>query len=104
MKLSDTLRKKIKDREAVVGVMGLGYVGLPLVREFCHAGFNVIGFDVDHKKVSMLQAGKTYIQHLPAKMFKEFIKQGCFHPTTDMGLLKKPDAILIFFILCYLLN
>ncbi len=95
MKLSDTLLRKIADRTAIVGVMGLGYVGLPLVREFCDSGFTVFGFDVDEKKVRMLNAGKTYIEHLPGKKFKDYIKRGVFHPTADMKKLDKPDAILI---------
>lgn len=95
MKYADTLMKKINDRTALVGIMGLGYVGLPLAREFCHSGFKVMGFDVDKQKVDMLNAGKTYIRHLPGKMFKDFISEGLFHPTTDMNDLKKPDAILI---------
>jgi len=73
----------------------LGYVGLPLVREFCRSGFNVIGFDVDPKKVKMLKAGKSYIEHLPANIFNEFIRRRRFAPTTDMNRLKQPDAILI---------
>ena len=92
---AERLSKKIENRTAIVGIMGLGYVGLPLVREFCGAGFEVIGFDVDERKVSMLKRGKTYIRHLPAQMFKDLIKKGRFTPTSDMKLLKKPDAILI---------
>ncbi len=95
MKLTETLAKKIADHKAVVGVMGLGYVGLPLVREFCNSGFTVWGFDVDDQKVKWLNAGKTYIEHLPGKMFKEYIQQGVFYPTSDMRKLDKPDAILI---------
>ena len=95
MKAFEQLLKKIKSHKAVVGVMGLGYVGLPLVREFCNAGFSVIGFDVDLKKVAMLKANRSYIEHLPAKLFTPFIKDGRFQPTTDMALLRKPDAILI---------
>ena len=95
MSISAKLLKKIADHDALVGVMGLGYVGLPLVREFCRSGFHVIGFDVDPQKVAMLKAGKTYIKHLPAVEFKQLIKTGLFQPTTDMNQLKKPDAILI---------
>ncbi len=95
MKLSETLLKKIADRKAVVGVMGLGYVGLPLVREFCDSGFTVHGFDVDERKVKMLNAGQTYIEHLPGKMFKDYIKRGVFRATADMKELRRPDAILI---------
>lgn len=95
MGLAQDLLKKIEDRKAVIGVMGLGYVGLPLVREFCAGGMRVIGFDIDDRKVSMLKAGKTYIRHLPGVHFQQLIKQKLFTPTTDMNLLSEPDAILI---------
>ncbi|MBU0618481.1 MAG: nucleotide sugar dehydrogenase, partial [Planctomycetes bacterium] len=95
MKLAEELLRKITDRKAVVGVVGLGYVGLPLVREFCAAGFKVIGFDVDPRKVSMLKAGRTYIRHLPARHFRQLISQRRFTSTTDMKRLDRPDAILI---------
>ena len=95
MGLAQDLLKKIQDNKAVIGVMGLGYVGLPLVREFCAGGIRVIGFDIDERKVSMLKAGKTYIRHLPGVHFQQLIKQKLFTPTTDMDLLKEPDAILI---------
>lgn len=91
----EALKKKIADRKAVVGVMGLGYVGLPLVREFTRGGFDVIGFDVDERKVAALNGGKTYIRHLPASLFTPLIKKGQFVPTTDMKLLRKADAIII---------
>jgi UDP-N-acetyl-D-glucosamine dehydrogenase len=89
------LQSKIANGSVVVGVIGLGYVGLPLVREFCNSGIRVIGFDIDDRKVKMLNAGKTYIEHLPGKYFKGIIDQGLFTPTSDMNQLKKPDAILI---------
>ena len=95
MKLAEELLKKIADRKALIGIVGLGYVGLPLVREFCAAGFKVIGFDVDPRKVAMLKSGRTYIKHLPAKDFKGLIQQRKFTPTTDMNRLRQPDAILI---------
>jgi len=95
MKLADEFLKSIDKRTSLIGIVGLGYVGLPLVREFCAAGFKVMGFDVDPKKVSMLKAGRTYIRHLPAKHFTKLIKQRLFTPTTDMKKLGKPDAVLI---------
>jgi UDP-N-acetyl-D-glucosamine dehydrogenase len=95
MKVSDALAKKIKDRELLVGIMGLGYVGLPLVREFCNSGIHALGFDIDERKVKMLKAGKTYIEHLPGEFFKNLIQQGLFEPTADMDRLREPDAILI---------
>ncbi len=94
-KLGRDLLAKIQGKSAIVGVMGLGYVGLPLVREFCSSGFKVVGFDVDKRKVDALKAGKTYIKHLPADYFRDLIKKGRFDPTTDMSRLGEADAILI---------
>ena len=95
MKLADQLLEQIREHKALVGVVGLGYVGLPLVREFCAAGFRVLGFDIDPQKVAMLKAGKTYIRHLPAAHFKSLIDNDRFEATTDMQRLSEPDAILI---------
>jgi UDP-N-acetyl-D-glucosamine dehydrogenase len=95
MKHAEALRRKIADHKVIVGVVGLGYVGLPLVREFCAAGTRVIGFDIDVRKVRMLKAGHTYIEHLPGSFFKGLIQQKLFRPTADMDELAKPDAILI---------
>jgi len=92
---AEALLQKITGRKAVVGIMGLGYVGLPLVREFCSSGVKVIGFDVDQRKIKMLKAGQTYIEHLPGAYFKGLIQQGRFRPTANMDELGKPDAILI---------
>ncbi len=60
------LKVAIENKTAVVGIMGLGYVGLPLVQAFMAAGFKTMGFDVDQAKVDMLMAGKSYIGHIPA--------------------------------------
>ena len=95
MKFADALRKKIADRDVLVGVMGLGYVGLPLVREFCTSGVRMIGLDVDERKVRMLKAGQTYIEHLPGAFFKGLIQKRLFTPTGDMNRLSEPDVILI---------
>jgi UDP-N-acetyl-D-glucosamine dehydrogenase len=95
MTQAQVLRQKITDRKVVVGVVGLGYVGLPLVREFCNSGIRVIGFDIDTRKVRMLKAGQTYIEHLPGGFFKDLIQRRLFRPTADMNELSKPDAILI---------
>ena len=95
MKHADALMQKIESRKVVVGVVGLGYVGLPLVREFCTSGVRVIGFDIDERKVRKLKAGQTYIEHLPGAFFKGLIQRKLFTPTADMNLLAKPDVILI---------
>ncbi len=89
------LLEKIKSKKAVVGVIGLGYVGLPLVREFTRAGVKVLGFDVDDRKVKSLMAGRSYIEHIPSKSIKEMLATKLFRATTDPKQLAKVDAILI---------
>ena len=93
--MTDKLLQKIKTRKAQIGVVGLGYVGLPLVREFVNGGMKVIGFDVDATKIKTLIAGRSYIEHIPAKTIKQMLTGGLFEPTTDFKLLRKPDCILI---------
>jgi UDP-N-acetyl-D-glucosamine dehydrogenase len=82
-------------RSAVVGIVGLGYVGLPLVRAFVAAGFRTIGFDLDSNKVERLARGESYIAHLPAEWIGASVHEGRFEPTADMRRLGEPDAILI---------
>src|SRR4051812_22780323 len=66
--LKDALLKKIRDRHAKVGIIGLGYVGLPLARSFSDKGFAVLGFDIDAQKVAKLQRGESYIGHISAEV------------------------------------
>lgn len=89
------LEKKIRDKKALVGVVGMGYVGLPLVRTFGNAGFKTLGFDIDVKKVQMLNAGKSYIKHIPDSMIAGLKKAGLFSATANPRDLRKPDALLI---------
>ncbi|MBN1940034.1 MAG: nucleotide sugar dehydrogenase [Candidatus Aminicenantes bacterium] len=93
--LSQTVLKKIKDRKALVGVVGLGYVGLPLVKAFLKKGFAVTGFDVDKSKVDMLNKGKSYIKHVTASDLRPYMAKRKFEATTDFVLMAKMDAILI---------
>jgi len=78
-----------------VGVIGLGYVGLPLVIEFQRAGFQVRGFDLDEKKVSLLRSGKSYIKHIAAEKIKEMNKTGKFTPTSDFSLIRDTECVVI---------
>ena len=88
------LQAKIEDRTAVVGVVGLGYVGLPLLSAFHKAGFPVIGFDVDPAKVRALHRGENYLKHLGASLVSEMRSGGRFDATSDASRLKEADAVI----------
>ena len=90
-----SLTGKIADRSAVIGVVGLGYVGLPLLSVFHRAGFSVIGFDVDPKKITALSAGENYLKHLGETLVSDMRNTGRFEVTSDMARLAEADAILI---------
>jgi len=78
-----------------VGVIGLGYVGLPLVKTFLNAGFRVIGFDVDKNKIRSLNKAKSYIKHVTGEDLKPFIREKNFEATSDFKNLSKVDVIII---------
>ncbi len=78
-----------------VGIIGCGYVGLPLALRFAETGHPVIGFDTDPAKVSTLNAGKTYIQHIPAEKISRFVNANKFSATSDFSRLREVDAVLI---------
>ncbi len=94
-KLLDDLLKAIADCDVTVGVIGLGYVGLPLVLRFCEEGFNVTGFDVDREKVDALNKGESYIKHIASDDIKAQVENGRFRATTVMSGLKDVGAIII---------
>jgi UDP-N-acetyl-D-glucosamine dehydrogenase len=85
---------KINGKTAHIGVIGLGYVGLPLVIEFCKAGFKVTGFDNDPKKVELLKQGKSYIKHINLLSVRQELAAG-FSPTSDLSLLAQVDCIIV---------
>ncbi|MBE7443747.1 MAG: nucleotide sugar dehydrogenase [Planctomycetia bacterium] len=87
------LIEKIKSKKAHIGIIGLGYVGLPLVMEFCKAGFRVTGFDIDPEKVALLKRGKSYIKHMSESRLLECLP--LFSPTTDFSKLAETDCVII---------
>lgn len=93
--LADTFHARISDKSLQVGVVGQGYVGLPLALCFAAQGVKTLGFDVDEKKVSALNAGKCYIQHLDASRLVNAREAKTFDATTDFSRLADVDAILI---------
>lgn len=89
------LSRLIQGKKAVVGVIGLGYVGLPLVRAFTAAGFRCLGFDVDQSKIDRLKAGQSYIKHIDSAALAGLIEEGRFEPTADLGRLGEADCAII---------
>lgn len=81
-------------RSAVIGVVGLGYVGLPLALRFAYAGFKVIGFDIDEEKVDKLNRGQSYIEHVASKCVQDVCSKG-FEATTDFSRAFEADALII---------
>src|SRR2546428_13569944 len=95
MAVKNDLIAKIQAHEARVGIVGLGYVGLPLVLRFGEEHFPVLGFDVDPAKVRKLQAGESYIRHIPADRLRVLINEKQFEATTDFQRLAEADCIII---------
>lgn len=88
------LVNKINTKEAIIGIVGLGYVGLPLALEYAKKGFKVIGFDVDEKKIPFIQEGRSYIKHIAGERVKSAVDAG-MEATTDFSRLPEVDAVII---------
>jgi UDP-N-acetyl-D-glucosamine dehydrogenase len=91
----DALIDRLSARTAKVGVIGLGYVGLPLSREFCRAGFPVTGLDIDPDKIALLRAGKSYIKHVPDELVAKLVAEERLYPTADFDRIADLDAVCI---------
>ena len=86
--------QKLSNRNATIGIIGLGYIGLPLVHRFSSEGYKVIGIDISKEKVDSLNEGENYIQHLPEFVIKESIANG-FIASIDYEMVKEMDVIII---------
>ena len=91
----DTLLRRIQSKSALVGVIGLGYVGLPLSIALAEGGCRVLGFDVDPAKTQLISNGRSYIKHIASERLATLHQDGLLSATSDMGRLDEPDAILI---------
>jgi len=87
--------QKINQKTAVIGIVGLGYVGLPLALEYATKGFKTIGFDIDERKIPILNSGKSYIKHIKAEKIKKTVNNKKFFATADFSRLPEADAIII---------
>jgi len=92
--MKNYLIQKLQNKTAVIGILGLGYVGLPLSIRYGEAGFKVLGFDIDPNKTEKINAGKSYIEHIPSAKIAEANKQG-FEATTDFTRASEADALIL---------
>ena len=91
MSLKEQLIKQLTERSAVIGIIGLGYVGLPLAIRYAQVGYAVLGFDTDPAKPENLAAGRSYFKHIPDEWVKEAIEKG-LSATSDFSRVAKADA------------
>ena len=92
--LQNTLETKLQNHQAVIGIVGLGYVGLPLAIRYCDVGYRVVGFDINDDKVAKLNAGESYIGYITDDTIKKIGDDG-FEATSDFSRIEEVDAILI---------
>ena len=93
--MKQQLLSRIEDKSAVIGIIGLGYVGLPLLLRFAEVGYRVLGFDIDQNKVEMLLRGESYIEHIPSGPIADAVAAGMFQGTTDFSRAGEADALII---------
>ena len=89
------LISRLEDKTAVIGIIGLGYVGLPLLLGFIEAGYRVLGFDTDKDKIAKLAAGRSYIKHIPTEQVTTAVATGLFEGTNDFSRAGEADALII---------
>ncbi len=93
--MKQKLKDAIQTHGAKIGIIGMGYVGLPLVIRFGRSGYRVTGFDIDKEKVASLKKGRSYIAHIPSEDLSSLIDEGRFSPTDDYELLREMDVVII---------
>ena len=93
--MSNNLQSRIKSQDAKIGVVGLGYVGLPLAVEFAKAGFSVTGIDIAQERVDQLNRGENYISDVDSSEFSSFVESGRFVASTDYSVVSDLDAVSI---------
>src|ERR1700685_4558371 len=93
--MQQILEDKIRNHKAKVGIVGLGYVGLPLAVEYAKAGFDVTGIDLSEPKVAKVNAGDSYIGDIPNAVFKPLVESGKIRATSDFGVIAELDTINI---------
>lgn len=94
LEFKDNLQKKLENKQAVIGIVGLGYVGLPLMLRYNEIGYQVIGLDIDERKVDALTAGQSYIEHISADKIATALDRG-FRATSDFNAASECDALIL---------
>lgn len=92
--MKSNLLQKLNEKKATIGIVGLGYVGLPLMLRYCEVGYKVIGFDIDQNKADSLRNGRSYIEHIPNYAIEAAVAKG-FEPTTDFSRASEADALIL---------
>ena len=92
--MRNILANRLNHKQAVIGIVGLGYVGLPLMLRYCEVGYKVIGFDIDRSKVAALTEGKSYIEHISAAAISQAVAMG-LEATTDFSRSIEADALIL---------
>ena len=87
--------EKIRSKQAVIGIIGLGYVGLPLARAFCQQNIKTVGFDIDQTKIDIIESGRSYIKHIGEDTVQKMRANGLFDVTTDFGRIADVDVVII---------
>jgi len=93
--MKEALLTRLKNKTAIISVIGLGYVGLPLVKLFLQSGIRVLGLDIDPSKIAMLKNGRSYIEHIEAETMKAAVDKGMFMPSNDFSHVKEADAVIL---------